>query len=397
MTAMSLKIAAAAAALLIPALAGAQHRPYQNPEPYPQELRDAVKFVYDADFAMNFDNREYDVSGFQTSETIFGARLTPAIGLQIGAGHGQTHRIMAAIDVMKDFGDPSAVNGELFHELKFWYSFRQSLRKGGSLEMTAGIFPKSMSGEEWSTAFFSEKSRWYDNNMEGALFRWSRPDAALEFACDWNGKIGAGADTREQFMIMSAGHKDFGIWRIGYNGYGVHFANSEVVKGVVDNILAEPYVRVDLTGATRWFFSKFHVRAGWLQSLQQDRRLDTGFEASGLAELTVELRKWGFGLTNSLYAGKDIMPYFAKTDEGGILYGERLYFGDQFFRLNSDGSGDSHFYDRAELSWMPEICPGVNLGAAVVFHFGGDGLLGNQETFRLSVNLHDLILGLRRR
>ncbi len=394
---MSLKIAAAAAALLIPAFAGAQYRPYQNPEPYPKELRDAVKFVYDADFAMNFDNREYDVSGFQTSETIFGARLTPAIGLQVGAGRGQTHRIMAAMDVMKDFGDPSAVNGELFHELKFWYSFSQSLRGDGTLEMTAGIFPKSMSGEEWSTAFFSEKSRWYDNNIEGALFRWSSQDAALEFACDWNGKIGAGADTREQFMIMSAGHKDFGIWRIGYNGYGVHFANSEEVKGVVDNILAEPYVRVDLTGATRWFFSEFHIRAGWLQSLQQDRRLDTGFEASGLAELTVELRKWSLGLTNSLYVGKDIMPYFAKTDEGGTAYGERLYFGDQFFRLDSDGSGDSHFYDRAELSWMPEICPGVNLGAAVVFHFGGDGLLGNQETFRLSVNLHDLIFGLRRR
>ena len=41
-----------------------------------------LKFAYDIDFEMNFDNREFYRSAFSSSMTIFGARLTPAIGLE---------------------------------------------------------------------------------------------------------------------------------------------------------------------------------------------------------------------------------------------------------------------------------------------------------------------------
>lgn len=44
-----------------------------------------VSFRYDVDFQMRFDNREYTKShdAFTPSRTIFGARLSPYIGLGI--------------------------------------------------------------------------------------------------------------------------------------------------------------------------------------------------------------------------------------------------------------------------------------------------------------------------
>lgn len=64
-----------------------------------------VKFAYDVDFEMNFDNREFVGNRFSKSMTIFGARLTPSVGIIVPQpDKGMMHRLMTGIDVMKDFG-----------------------------------------------------------------------------------------------------------------------------------------------------------------------------------------------------------------------------------------------------------------------------------------------------
>ena len=65
---------------------------------------DKVRFAYDVDFEMRFDNREYYRSAFSPSMTIFGARLTPSLGLDICQNRDMSHRLMVGIDVSKDFG-----------------------------------------------------------------------------------------------------------------------------------------------------------------------------------------------------------------------------------------------------------------------------------------------------
>lgn len=63
------------------------------------------RFTYDVDFEMNFDNREFDKSRFSKAMTIFGARLTPSVGLELPQPElGMNHKLMVGIDVMKDFG-----------------------------------------------------------------------------------------------------------------------------------------------------------------------------------------------------------------------------------------------------------------------------------------------------
>ena len=63
-----------------------------------------AQFVYDVNFEMNFDNREFYRSRFSESMTIFGARLTPSFGLEKIQADGTSHRLITGIDIMKDFG-----------------------------------------------------------------------------------------------------------------------------------------------------------------------------------------------------------------------------------------------------------------------------------------------------
>ena len=95
-----------------------------------------VSFAYDVDFQMQFDNREFYRSAFTPSMTVFGARLTPSVGLAVRQKNGAVHKLMAGIDVMKDFGnspvsadradagspetDPQLSNLNLFREMTMY-------------------------------------------------------------------------------------------------------------------------------------------------------------------------------------------------------------------------------------------------------------------------------------
>ena len=94
-----------------------------------------ARLAYDVDFEMNFDNREFDRSRFSKAMTIFGARLTPSVGLELPQRElGMNHKLMVGIDVMKDFGaspiskmlspDESSqdlTNKALFREMTLYY------------------------------------------------------------------------------------------------------------------------------------------------------------------------------------------------------------------------------------------------------------------------------------
>ena len=115
-------------ATALSALATAQAKP-----------KDPVKAVYEVDFDMNFDNREFYKSAFSESMTIFGARLTPTVGLTIQQEEGTRHSVMAGIDVMKDFGSPMATPKELLKEPTLYYRLDKDCGKL-DLELYAGIW-----------------------------------------------------------------------------------------------------------------------------------------------------------------------------------------------------------------------------------------------------------------
>lgn len=345
-----------------------------------------TSFVYDVGFEMNFDNREFYKSAFSRSMTIFGARLTPEIGLEFVPGTDMSHRLMVGADMMKDFG--TSLQKDIFRELTLYYTMEKDF---GDTDMTlhAGIFPRRKMEGYYSEVFFSDSLKFYDSNLEGILLKFERPDAVFELGCDWMGKYGP--ECRERFMVFSSGEgKVAPILRIGYSAYMYHFASSEQVHGVVDNILLNPYARFDFGHLMD--FDEFSVRLGWLMGMQNDRRAQTGYVFPGGGELDLEVRKWNFGVKNSMYYGTDMMPFYNNLDAGGFKYGNHLYMGDPFYRIHDESSKvGPGLYDRLDVYWTPLHNEYIDVKIGAMFHFHDFRYSGCQQVVKLCFNLYGLI------
>ena len=362
------------------------------------------KFVYGTDFEMNFDNREYYSSRFSNSMTIFGARLTPTVGLQVSDSKDFSHEIMFGIDIMKDFGAspaPSSVtpenspelstdqiNADLFREILIYYTYRKKLGSG-DFTLHAGIFPRKLSEGYYSRAFFSDKMRFYDNNIEGLLMTYKGAGSYFDFGCDWMGMYGN--HRREKFMIFSSGRSSLSkTLSLGYSAYMYHFACSDDVDGVVDNILINPYISLDFGEMTG--FSKFSFTAGYLQGLQHDRK-NVGYYVFPFGgEFKADIRKKHIGLSNELFYGYDMMPYYHSTDKGGYKYTDRLYFGDPFYRIHDNGNTGPGIYDMVDVYWQKNISEFLDIRLSVRFHFHSSGYSGTQQLVNLRFNLQRLPL-----
>lgn len=356
-----------------------------------------VSFVYDIDFEMNFDNREFYRSAFSRSMTIFGARLTPSVGLEIIQDDGTSHRIMAGIDVMKDFGaspiSESIAGGEtseterdlnnlsLFKEITLYYKLEKEL---GNTDMTiyAGIFPRKNMEGTYSQAFFSDSLKFYDNNLEGLLLKFRRPKAYFEVGCDWVGQYGDAR--RERFIVYSSGEGRVApILSVGYSAYMYHFANSRQVQGLVDNILINPYGRFDLAHLTG--LQTFSFSLGYLQAFQHNRKQIGHYVFPGGVHLDMEVCKWNVSVRNMAYFGNDIMPYYNFHDAGGIKYGNQLYLGDPFYRVYDNQKKGAGLYDRLEISYEPQLGEHMKLKVAARFHFNDFIYSGCQQVVGINV------------
>ena len=349
--------------------------------------KDAVRMAYDADFEMNFDNREYYKSSFSRSMTIFGARLTPTLGLTLQSADGARHSLMAGIDVMKDFGSSQGALKDVLQEPTLYYRLDKDFDRMG-LELYAGIFSRKKSEGQYSEAFFSDSLRFYDNNLEGLLVKFRLPQSYYEIGCDWMGQYGQ--TQRERFMVYSSGHsKVASFLTLGYSAYMYHFAGCREVQGVVDNVLLNPYVCMDFSHNTG--FQVLSLRLGWLQGFQHDRKNVGHYVRPGGGELDVEIRRWNVGVKNNLFYGTDMMPYYNSTDAGNIKYGTRLYFGDPFYRIHDDSAAGPGMYDRFEVFWNPYVSECLDIKVRALFHFHGPHYSGCQQVVSLNFNLDKLL------
>lgn len=341
----------------------------------------SLKFTYDVDFEMNFDNREFYRSDFSTSMTIFGARLTPAVGLEATQKDGTSHRIMLGADVMKDFGSPTG-NSDLLKEVTLYYRLEKKFKKT-RMSLYAGIFPRSNMSENYSQAFFSDSLKFYDNNLEGILLKFKRPKAEFEIGCDWMGQYSE--NKRERFMIFTSGEGRVApVLSFGYSAFMYHFANSWHIKGLVDNVLVNPYGRFDFGHLTD--FQALSCKFGYIQALQNNRKHVGHYVFPGGFHVDLEVRKWNVALKNMAYYGTDLMPYYNSHDEGGIKYGSELYFGDPFFRIHDDQSTGAGLYDRFEVCYEPSIGKYLKIRVAALFHFHGSHYSGCQQVVSLKAS-----------
>lgn len=349
--------------------------------------REKVNFAYDLDFEMNFDNREFYKSAFSESMTIFGARLTPAVGVTVRQDRTLTHNLMAGIDIMKDFGDSLSARN-LLREVTIYYNMEKHFRRN-EFSMYAGIFPRKAMEGRWGQEFFSDSLTFYDNNLEGLLLKLRRPRAYFELGADWMGLTGE--YRRERFMIFSSGSgRVLPYTDLGYSFYVYHYAGSRKVRGVVDNILINPYLNVDLSRPTG--LQKLSFTAGWIQGLQNDRKNIGRYTFPGGGELDIEVRNWNVGVRNRLYIGRDLMPLYNCLDAGGFKYGnETLYLGDPFYRVNDRGEQTAGTYDRLEVFYSPKIGNCLSISVKAVLHFNEFHYSGFQQMVGVKFNIQEMI------
>lgn len=359
----------------------------QASEPTTDSTKVKVGFVYDLDFDMQFDNREFDGTSYTSSMTVFGARVTPVVGVGLQQKNGTKHRLMVGIDIMKDFGS-ARKNSELFDEITLYYDVQKQIGKTG-FEMVAGVFPRRYAEGSYSQAFYSDSLRFYDNNLEGLLLKFSRPKAYFEIGCDWMGMY----DTysRERFQIFSSGEgRVLPFLSLGYAASLYHFSCSGVSIGVVDNALINPYLRFDLASVAD--MQALSVRLGWLQALQNDRANVGHYVFPGGAEVVMEVQKWNVGVRNDMFIGTDMMPYYNAVDNAGYKYGSLLYMGSPFYRVWDDGRDGIGLADRLEVYYAPKFgAPYLDMKVSAIFHFDGEKYCGCRQMVSLNFNLEKLL------
>ena len=358
----------------------------------------AQTFEYDVDFTYLFDNLECGKCNdfYCESSTLHAARLTPQVGVGFGQDAGFRHKVMAGIDVMKNMGEASRVSGtegegydnkKLFREMVLYYNLEKDFN-GGTFSALAGCFSKANSEGHYSEVFYSDYSRFYDNNMEGMLFKWRSSRLYAELGLDWMGMHGEWR--RERFQIRTAGKWDISKrFCLGWDGVVYHFAGSDNTPGVVDNNMIEGYFRFNIAPDSG--FQELYAQLGYIGGYQRDRNVDdTSFKTGG-GEFVFSAKRWNVGIQNDLYYGGDLMRYYDRTYSSGPLpykYGSDLYMGNTFYHFVS-GQG---LYDRLEIYYQPKITDFISLRLSVRLHFvsqknAPSGLVGNQEAAALLFNL----------
>ena len=333
----------------------------------------------EADFTTLFDNTEYASMKGINSETLFGARLTPKVGIE----WQYRNQLMVGADLYQDFGHDKFLSDA---KLQLYYAFQDYNAK-----VYAGIFPRSAMKGLRSPLFFDPAYCYYNNSIAGVLARYddSTNPSYVEFAMDYTGM--RSFDVRESFAIMSSGKHSFfkrGWLSYGYDFYMGHYAkdyNPETIDGVVDNIMLMPYVEWEdgvLTEIGRWWLY-MDVRLSYVQSLQRDRINENKWEHPFGGELLVNFQWNGVELSNRLYMGKgSLLSYYNR-------YGSDVYHGMSLYRT------EKGIYDAIALSysrWFFNNTVGVKAG--ITAEYDGTGW-GTRQWLQVNVAL-DTNVSLRR-
>ena len=342
-----------------------------------------LSFLWDLDFEFVFNNHEYAASedAFAPSHTLAGARLTPSAGLGISSEDGSSHRIMAGLDLTRRFGSPFSISS-LISEATLFYEYRKPFSFGSLFSMTAGIFPRSALQGEYTEVIVSDDIRFIDNNIDGLLLQMKTGRGSYEVCLDWNGM--KSPTRRERFNVLTAGNvRITPLLSAGWQGMFQHYAGMVGVTGiVVDEDLLNPYLR--LSFAEKAGIRCLDFTVGPMLAYQRDRRAkDRRFPLG--ADLIAAIGHWSLTLSNELYWGDSLAPFWVGSDVTGTPYADNLYFRSPFYQVSIDGKRG--FYDKIEFNWTPRIADWVFLRLGAAAHFNG-GFSGWQQKASIIFDLN---------
>ena len=325
----------------------------------------AQEFVVGADFTTLFDNTEFSPMEHYNSETLFSARLTPKMGVR----WNNHNELIFGADLVQDFGHDSKFLSDV--NVQMYYALKHPKAK-----LFAGIFPRKEMRGLRSPLYFDPAYLYYNNRIGGVLARYEACEGRnfVEFAMDYTAM--RDFETREAFMIMSAGRYTHSWAKVGYDFLMGHYAkdyNPETVDGVVDNIMLTPYVGAEVKAGP----VNIDVQLSFVQSLQRDRIMENVWEAPRGCDIYTAVSGWGVTLSNRLYVGKALYTYYSR-------YASAVYHGIPHY---ASTMGGGNIYNVITASYSKLFCQDtIGLDAGITMEYDGQGW-GTRQWLKVSVML----------
>lgn len=295
--------------------------PCQKPEHNNSDFSWRNNFLWDVDFYGLFDNREFKAP-HQTPQTIFGARITPEIGLKFL----DYNRVCAGISWREQFGEND------YEKVKYVLYYKYDQRP---FKITFGSFPRTLLTQELPDAILYDSLRFANPLIQGVLLQYEGKSGYAEAYIDWRSK--QGIDQREIFSIVSNGRFYYkNLLFAGWNLMMNHYAKPLNGEGynVVDNIQGNPYIGVNFAKLAP-VFDSLQIQAGALISTNRDRGLEVWDTPAGfLAEFDIEWK--GLGLHQTFYAGDNQLSLYYK-------YGSSLHHSDPFYQATTYSRTDIYY------------------------------------------------------
>lgn len=281
----------------------------------------AQKFLWEVDFTGFFDNREFKAP-YQTPQTFFGTRLSPAIGIAIK----EEHELMGGLSWLQEFGS----HKDRKIDWTIFYRFNSP-----KLKASFGAFPRRLLVEEYPSALMYDSILYFNPNINGALIQYFCEAGYAEAYVDWRSQ--QTNTNREIFTMASSGRFNLKWAFAGWFLTVTHFAkpkNPEEEMHVIDNIMANPYVGGDFSRMT--VFDSLQLKTGLLMSLDRNRGNGAWYRPIGfLGELTLQ---WRFlGLHDVFYVGENQLPFYNE-------FGAALHSADPFYRAKVYNRTDLYVY-----------------------------------------------------
>ena len=282
----------------------------------------AQELAWSVDMSGFFDNREYSYDKVR-SQTIFGTRLSPEIGIEI-----DNSRIMAGASWVQPI-DGCTNNAKIHPTVYYRYDTPR-------LKMSLGMFPRTQLLETPLAIMQYDSLTYFRPNLAGALFQYVAPKGYAETYIDW--RQVQTKETREAFLIAFNGrwqpHTNFFA---GANLMMNHLALTRTINDkntVTDDLIVSPYIGLDLSSNTP--LSTLTLKVGYHLSLERLRNIGTWHRPQGL--LIDLLAEWRFlGMRNTFYTGDAQMPFYP-------LLGPELNQGDPFYQSSTYNRTDIYAY-----------------------------------------------------
>ncbi|RZJ78055.1 MAG: hypothetical protein EOO20_28210, partial [Chryseobacterium sp.] len=250
---------------------------------------DAQELEGEINFHGFIDNREYAKSG-RFSQTIFGSRISPEIGLLIDS----THRLRVGINALQEFGDR-----DFFRHIDpvIYYQYQ---KRNWSLYL--GAFPRINLLDDYPRALLADTLNYFRPNVEGMLAKYETSNFKQTIWIDWTGK--QTNNDRETFLFGFSGKYQPGRFFISHYAYMFHNALSGISppnQYLEDNGAIQAQIGLDFSRET--LFDSLTISAGGMMSIERVRALETSASPKGfVANLHAGYKK--FSLANAFYSGE---------------------------------------------------------------------------------------------